>query len=279
MPGDPVEFWNVQTRHLIGQVTTGFASRVNSIAFSPDGTLLAASTEQDTTVQVWSATRLTRVAAFSVTQQTTYLPQQGGGVFMLAFSPDGRLLTVAGIDGKVRVYGVPGFSLLDVFQPPDSTTSLAFSPDGRDLAFGNSDGNVYLYSAPATYTLLNGQIAYRGAFAASSKEILSVEFLSDESLIAGGADSVVRFWTVPAGNDFTATTPSQTLATHWGLISALSYSASLGLLATGSPSGSRVWDTNTARVAASICQTLKAPVSPVLWKEYLPDIPYTPVCG
>ena len=36
--------------------------------------------------------------------------------------------------------------------------------------------------------------------------------------------------------------------------------------------------TDPARVAASVCQTLKAPVRPLLWKEYLPDIPYTPVC-
>jgi len=88
----------------------------------------------------------------------------------------------------------------------------------------------------------------------------------------------VRFWNLPAGT-FTSTIPAQTLATHWGAIAAMSYNARLGLLATGSPSGTRVWETSPAQVAASICQTLKAPVSPLLWKEYLPDIPYTPVCG
>ena len=105
-----------------------------------------------------------------------------------------------------------------------------------------------------------------------------MEFLSDDSLIAGGSDGVVRFWNMPAGK-FTSTIPAQTLATHWGTIAAMSYERRLGLLATGSPSGTRVWETSPSRVAASICQTLKAPVSPVLWKEYLPDIPYTPVCG
>ena len=277
-PGDPVELWSVAARKLIGQVPTGFTSRINSIAFSPDGTLLAVSATNDTTVQVLSTERLTRVATFSDTQHTLYPPQLGGGVFMLAFSPDGRLLTVVGIDGLIRVYSVPGFSLLDYFQPPDSTSSLAFSPDGRAIAFGNADGNVYLYSVPATYTHLNSQITYRGTFSASTKGIFSVEFLSNDSLIAGGADGDVRFWNVPAGN-FASTTPSATLGTHWGLISVMSYSAPLGLLVTGSPSGSRVWETSPAQVAASICRTLKAPVSRVLWKEYLPDIPYTRVCG
>jgi WD40 repeat protein len=278
-PGDAVELWNVATHRMTGQVTTGFTSRINSIAFSPDGTLLAASAVNDTTVQVWSTRRLTRVAAFSDTQQTQYPPQLGGGVFMLAFSPDGRLLAAVGIDAKVRVYGVPGFSLLDVFQPLDSTNSLAFSPDGRELALGNSDGNVYVYSVPATYTHLNGQIAYRGTFAASSKTIFSVQFLSNDSLIAGGVDGDVRFWNVPTGSNFAATTPAQTLATHTGAISVVSYSASLSLLATDSPASARVWETSPARVAANICQNLKAPVRPVVWKEYLPDIPYTPVCS
>jgi WD40 repeat protein len=277
-PGDPVELWNVATRRVTGQVTTGFTSRINSIAFSPDGTLLAASAVNGATVQVWSTARLTRVAAFSDTQQTPDPPQFGGGVFMLAFSPDGRLLAVVGIDGLVRIFGVPGFSLLGVVQPLDSTSSLAFSPNGRELALGNSDGNVNLYSVPTTYTHLTSQIAFRGAFSASSKGIFSVEFLSNDSLVAAGSDSVVRFWNVPSGK-FTATIPAQSLATHWGPISVVSYSAPLGLLATGSGSGSRVWETDPAQVAASICQTLKAPVNPNTWKDYLPDIPYTPVCG
>ena len=176
------------------------ASRINSIAFSPDGTLLAASAVSDTSAQVWSTARLTRVASFSVTQQTLYPPQLGGGVFQLAFSPDGRLLTVVGIDGKVRVFSVPGFSLLDVIRPLDSSTSLAFSPNGRELAFGNSDGDVYMYAVPATYDHLNGQITNVGVFAASSKEIFTVKFLTDDTLIAGGGDSDVRFWNVPSGN-------------------------------------------------------------------------------
>lgn len=58
----------------------------------------------------------------------------------------------------------------------------------------------------------------------------------------------------------------------------MSDSAPLCLLVTGSPSGSRVWDTNPARVAANICQTLKAPVNPHLWQEYLTGIAYAPVC-
>jgi WD40 repeat protein len=276
--GSPVQLWNVATRRMTGQVTTGFSSKINSIAFSPDGTLMAVSGVKDATMQVWSTARLTRVAAFSDTQQTAFSPTFGGGVFMQAFSPDGRLLAAVGIDSQVRVYSVPGFSPLTVFPVLDAPSTLAFSPDGRALAVGDSDGDVYVFSVPSTYTDLNRDLKYRGVFAASTKSIFSVEFLSADSLVAGGSDGVVRFWSLPTGT-FTSTIPAQTLATHGGAISAMSYSARLGLLATASPSGTRVWEANPAQVAASICQTLKAPVLPNLWKEYLPDIPYTPVCG
>jgi hypothetical protein len=59
----------------------------------------------------------------------------------------------------------------------------------------------------------------------------------------------------------------------------MSYSAPLGLLVTGSPTGSHVWQTDPGQVATNICQSLHAPVSRGLWTDYLPGIPYTPVCG
>jgi WD40 repeat protein len=275
--GNPVELWNVATHRMTGQVLTHLLV-VNSVAFSPDGTLFAVYPLLGSAIQVWSTARLTRVASLSDMPQAQAQNVLLAGVYQLAFSPDGRLLAAAETDGKVLVFSVPGFSLLDSFQPAQAAVSLAFSPNGRELALGAVNGNVYLYSVPVTYTRLSSQLAYRGVFAASIKSVESVEFQSSDSLIAAGEDSVVRFWNVPAGN-FTATIPAQTLATHGGQIKSISYSASLGLLATGSPSGSRVWDTNPARVAASICRTLKAPVLPALWKEYLPDIPYAPVCG
>lgn len=64
--------------------------------------------------------------------------------------------------------------------------------------------------------------------------------------------------TAPRTSPLTSTIPAWTLATHWGGITVMSGSPSLGLLATGSPSGSRVWETNPAQVAANVCHTLKA---------------------
>lgn len=150
---------------------------------------------------------------------------------------------------------------------------------GTLLALGNAAGDVYLFAVPSVVknNNLGGQTEL-GVFAASGKTIWSVQFLSNSTLIAGGTDGVARFWSVPSGKNWNDTIPVQEVATHAGLISAMSYSAPLGLLATGSPSGSRVWQTNPAQVATSICQSLKAPVRQALWTDYLPGIPYVPVC-
>jgi WD40 repeat protein len=271
---------------------TGMSTRINSMAFSPDATMLAVSGIQDTSMQVWSVAGLTRIKSFGITDKTQYPALLGGGAFMVAFSPDGRLLAVVGIDGVVRMYSVPGFTLKTYFHPLDATSALSFSPNGRLVAFGSSDGNVYLFAMLPTgqlspvpddrQTTKNSPWPV-GTFTGSTKQF-DVHFITNDTLVAGGVDGVVRFWGIPPGphaagaNQFILTTPTQAMATHAGQISSISYSAPLQLLATASPSGTRVWDTDPARVAIGICQTLKAPVRALLWKEYLPDIPYAPVC-
>lgn len=228
---------------------------------------------------MWSTATLTRVASFPVTKDTTYPASLGGGVFDLSFSPNGRLLAIVGIDDFIRVFSLPGFSLVDVFEGLNSMDAVAFSPNGRLLALGNAAGDVYLFAVPPVVknNNLGGQTEL-GAFAASSKTIWSVQFLSNTMLIAGGTDGVARFWRVPSGKNWNVTIPVQAVATHAGLISAMSYSAPLGLLTTASPAGSRVWQTNPAQVATSIFQSLKAPVGQPLWTDYLPGVPYVPVC-
>jgi WD40 repeat protein len=280
--GDAVQLWDVATQKVTGTMQTGMATRVNSMAFSPDGTMLAISGVQDASMQVWSVAGLSMLKKFSVTVETPFPAAYGGGVFMVAFSPDGRLLAVVGIDGNVRLYSVPGFTFLAKFHPFDSTSSVSFSPDGRLMALGSSDGNVYINSMlpPGKLSDANPPTLLF-TLAGSSKQIFDVHFLTSDTLIAGGVDGVVRFWTIPAGAGKTvlsATTPDQAIATHAGQISSISYSAPLQLVATAAPPGTRVWDTNPARVATRICQTLKAPVRATLWKEYLPDIPYRRVC-
>jgi WD40 repeat protein/serine/threonine protein kinase len=293
--GGTVELYDVATGKLaappihtsVGNtavVINGTQDQINSIAFSPDGTQLVISGWGDLSMDVWSTVRPARVA---VVQDDQYTPdtspsgQTVGGVNWVAFSPDGRLLATVGIDGEIRIYGVPGFTLLDHVRPSEGGGgTLAFSPDGRELADAIGNGDTYLYSVPTSYAHLSEQFARLGTFVGGSVLVSSLQFQSDARLIAGDVNGVVRFWPVPppADGTFTTSVAPLILATHSGEIGQLSYSAALGLLATASPSGTRVWNTDPATVAAGICRTLKAPVPPSVWTQYLPGVTYAPVC-
>lgn len=93
---------------------------VLSLAFSPEGGLLASGSE-DGTVQFLD------VADGRVVRR---LAGHTGGVLSVAFSPDGALLASGSADGTIRLWSVEDGGHLATFLPtPDGTA--AFTPDGR----------------------------------------------------------------------------------------------------------------------------------------------------
>jgi WD40 repeat protein len=139
-----------------------------SLTFSPDGRLLAGG-GGDGLVRLWdpaSGKELTAFAGQGPDSSGT-LPGQNnytGGVWSVAFSPDGQLLASGGTDGAVRLWDVAARKQLVTLPGHRGTQqghtgdalALAFSPDGRWLASGGSlpfdapaappFGEVVLYS-------------------------------------------------------------------------------------------------------------------------------------
>ncbi len=110
---------------------------VHTIAFSPDGKMLATGTE-DGQVRLWQVGdgRLRQTISASVR-----------AVSSVAFSPDGTLLAAGSRAGSVQVWrvsdGVPQHTLVH----EHAVRSIAFSPDGLTLAVGDWGGGVRLWSA------------------------------------------------------------------------------------------------------------------------------------
>lgn len=130
---DAVVLWNIHSGKPIG-ILSGFGRYVRGLAFSKDGTLIAAGTDTGK-LQVWDVHRLKRVSSVEL---------EGGDVSDPAFSPDGSLVSV-GVYGTGTVWLVAARTgeVLDHRKISDlGCGSVAFSPDGNYLIAPSTGGIV-----------------------------------------------------------------------------------------------------------------------------------------
>ena len=116
-------------------------TRIESVAFSPDGKTFAAASH-DGTVELWDTETLTRQALLRGVVDS--------GFSSVTFSPDGQRV-MAGGDGKEAI------KLWDLHSHEDVATLTGegrfffakFSPDGNTIAAQNGKGLLHVWTAPA----------------------------------------------------------------------------------------------------------------------------------
>ena len=128
--GDPdgIEVRDVRSDETLARLP---ADEVGSVAFSPDGRLLAGG-RLGGDVLLWATDGWGRVGA--------PLASLGGQLPSVAFSPDGRTLATAHDDGAVVLWDVGSQQPIGSPLPglPDARTAARFTPDG-DRLFAVSD--------------------------------------------------------------------------------------------------------------------------------------------
>jgi WD40 repeat protein len=139
-----VLLWNLHPRAKPQRLEAG--RTVLSVAFSPDGTTLAAGTD-DGAILLWNLP--------AGTQLPQLLQTRLGQVYSVAFSPEGNTLAAGTYAGSVLLRDMTTGTQLGVLRggirnavggDPNQVHSVAFSPDGKTLAAGTEDGTVQLWN-------------------------------------------------------------------------------------------------------------------------------------
>ncbi len=160
---------------------------VISLAFSPDGQMLAAQDYYEDTTYLWD------VATDRLTAALT--DPNGNIVFGAAFSPDGKTLAVGDSDGSIYLWDVATRRITATLTNPghDSVASIALSPDGRMLAAGDWNGKTYVWDVATRH--LAATLTDRGG-----GQVQWVAFSPDGTTLAAVDDqSDVYLWDVATG--------------------------------------------------------------------------------
>lgn len=127
-------------------------SRAYSVAFSPDGKILA-SASWDGTIKLWDT---------KSGRELRTLAGHGWGIYKAVFSPDGKRLASASRDGTVKIWEVATGATTGTFVADGlAVKSVAWSPDGRLLTSSGNDGVVKLWDAASGQELRALKHAWR----------------------------------------------------------------------------------------------------------------------
>ncbi len=145
----------------------------NPLAFSPDGTKLAAT---DGPIKLWDVSTQTKIATFE--------GQAGGAI---AFSPDGTKLASGSADKTVKLWEVETGKNVDTLEGHrDWVWSVMFSPDSTKLASG-SDNMVELWEVETGKNL--------DTFQGDGRALMSVAFSPDGTkLVSGASTGPILVW-------------------------------------------------------------------------------------
>ncbi|MDN3357773.1 NACHT domain-containing protein [Actinomadura sp. DC4] len=213
---------------------SGPGGPITQLAFSPDGSVIAAGSD-DGLVSLWDVASRRPLAPPIVAAKFGC-----AAGFAMALSPSGKVLATACFR-TVEFWDVSTHrSLGPSLATTESVQAMAFSPDGRALATSGYEGTTQVWDVAARRQ--SGDTIGRPARSDGTRAVNAVAFSSDgKRLVTAGADDTARLWDTAThrqvGDAFTG---------HTGDVRALSVSPDGTTLATTSADGTaRLWNLAT----------------------------------
>ena len=205
-------------------VLRGHDDVVQSVAFSPDGKLLASG--DFGVARLWST---------ETWQPLRVLKPHTDRVLAMAFSPDSkRLASAAGLpteSGEIRAWDVErGVELWSATPHTDVVYGLAWSQDGKQIATGGADRVTYLLDASTGKQMKRLE--------AHTHHVLAVAISPDGKRgVTGGADRKCKLWDLEKGENLRTVKGHEKSVSWVGFYADGKYFAS-----TGGDGKARFWD-------------------------------------
>ncbi|GAA3064931.1 WD40 repeat [Actinokineospora globicatena] len=235
-----IQLWDTATHTPLPTRFTGQTRGVNSIVFSPDGSMLATASMSTRGASITPALRVWDVRTGALTHT---LP----GTQAVAWRPDGRVLaSVDRANGRDVIEWEPHSGKVTgrIAAPAGGlVSSLAYSPDGALLAMGREGGVVDVFRAGDQNPL------YRVTLAGEGLAVLSVAFSDRGLLSAVNVGPSIRLWDAATGAA-RGTLGGDRFA---GISGGVAFVPGTDLLATASVRGVvDLWDTSKRRIDDSV---------------------------
>ncbi len=211
----------------------GHTQWVYDVAFSPDGQLVGAASD-DGSVLLW------QVADGSLVRK---IESPSGGLTSLAFSPNKLLLAAGSWDGSVHLWQVNNGNLLRTLRESDfGLRDVAFSPDGNLIAATSDDNSILLWQ------VRDGSLVH--SLQDHTAPAYQAVFSANGSLLASASeDHSIKLWQVSDGSLL------QSMQGHSEAVYDVAFSPDSSLLASGSGDGTlRLWQVSDGTFLSTLTE-------------------------